>query len=260
MYLLYLDESGNPDDASDQNFVLAGAAIFDRVTHFVSGALDDVQTKHFPGHAPIDFHATQMRSGQGFWRNVEKDKRTEILQDISSAIAGAQHRGVVLFASVVRKSSAVYGEDAVKRATEDITKRFDSYLKRRYREDNDPQRGLLIFAEGRFHERARLWVKDFRALGTQWGTISNLSDIPYFASAKETRLLQVADFVAHAVFLLYERNDPHLIKPILGRFDRQGGEIRGLTHLFAPVPCGCPACLDKQLRSKHPQNPANPWI
>lgn len=254
MYLLYLDESGNPDDPADKHFVLAGAAIFERVTHFVAQALEGVHNKHFPGHAPIDFHASQMRTGHGFWRGVEKEKRAEILQDLSTAIAASNHPGVVLFASVVTKSSAVYGEDAVKHATADITKRFDSYLKRRFREGN-PQRGLLIFAEGKFHDRARLWVRDFRALGTEWGTISNLSDIPYFASAKETRLLQVADFVSHAVFLLYERRDPALLTTILHRFDRSGVRLAGLSHLFPPTPCGCPACIPNQ-----PKGAVEAWI
>jgi hypothetical protein len=48
MYLLYLDESGNPDDPSDKHFVLGGAAIYERSTYFVSTALDDLKKRHFP--------------------------------------------------------------------------------------------------------------------------------------------------------------------------------------------------------------------
>jgi hypothetical protein len=48
MYLLYLDESGNPDDSSDTHFVVAGVAVFERVTFFLSQAVDLVQEKHFP--------------------------------------------------------------------------------------------------------------------------------------------------------------------------------------------------------------------
>jgi hypothetical protein len=64
----------------------------------------------------------------------------------------------------------------------------------------------LYFAEGRFDKRAKVWVDQFRQLGTRWGVLRNLADIPYFASVKETRLLQVADFVSHSVFMLYERH------------------------------------------------------
>jgi hypothetical protein len=45
---MYLDESGNPDDPSDTHFVVAGVAVFERVTFFLSQAVDLVQEKHFP--------------------------------------------------------------------------------------------------------------------------------------------------------------------------------------------------------------------
>lgn len=64
MYILYLDESGNPDDPSDRHFVLGGAAVFERVAHFLTRSLDEVQTKYFPGLEPIDFHAAEIRSGR----------------------------------------------------------------------------------------------------------------------------------------------------------------------------------------------------
>jgi hypothetical protein len=198
VYILYLDESGNPDDPGDRHFVLGGAAVFERVTHFLCRALDEVQAKHLPGLEPIDFHAAEMRSGRGFWRGIEKAKREEILQDVTHAIVNANHPGVVLFAAVVEKNERLYGEEAVKHATEEVCRRFDIFLTRRYREHDDPQRGLIVFAQSSYEKRARIWVRGFRELGTRWGAINNLSDIPYFAQARETRLLQAADAVAHA--------------------------------------------------------------
>ena len=82
-----------------------------------------------------------------------------------------------------------------------------------------------------------------RELGTRLGVLHNLADIPYFASAADTRLLQVADLVAHAVFLLYERRDPSLIRAFLDRFDRLDGVLHGLVH-HRPnnlTICECPA-------------------
>lgn len=34
MHLLYLDESGNPDDPADRDFILAGISAFEKNTHF----------------------------------------------------------------------------------------------------------------------------------------------------------------------------------------------------------------------------------
>lgn len=61
MYILYLDESGDENDPLNKHFVLAGAAIFERSTFFLSQDLDKVQSRYFPGGPPIDFHAAPMR-------------------------------------------------------------------------------------------------------------------------------------------------------------------------------------------------------
>jgi len=82
MYLLYLDESGNEDDPADKHFVLGGAAVFERQTFFLSRDLDALQTRHFPGIPPIEFHASAIRAGRGFWRDIDRAKREEVLQDI----------------------------------------------------------------------------------------------------------------------------------------------------------------------------------
>jgi hypothetical protein len=246
VYLLYLDESGNESDPTDRFFVLAGAAVFERQTFFLSRELESVQTKHFPGLPPIEFHASAIRAGRGFWRNVPEEKRHQIMVDLADAIAKANDPGMILFAAAVEKSASLYGEDAVSHATEQILSRFDRFLSRR-NDQNDPQRGLLVFAEGRFDKRAKIWVREFRQLGTRWGVLRNLSDIPYFASVKETRLLQLADFVAHSVFLLYERRDPTFIAKFIHRFDQRDGTIHGLRHFRTETAvglCECPACYN----------------
>ena len=247
MFLLYIDESGNEDNPADNYFVLAGVAVFERVAFFLSQAFDQVQAKHFPGVPPVPFHAQHIRSGKDFWRNVDEAKRAEVLADLATAIASSNRPGVVLFAAAIEKTNLLYGEAAVEQATAEICRRFDLFLKRKYVEDDDPQRGLLIFSEGRFHKRARIWVRGFRELGTRWGVLHNLADIPYFASMTETRLLQVADIVAHAVFMLYERRDASLIRPFLDRFDRKDGVLHGLVHHRANnlTACECPSCASK---------------
>ena len=247
MFLLYIDESGNEDNPADNYFVLAGVAVFERVAFFLSQAFDEVQAKHFPGIPPIPFHAQHIRGGKDFWRNVAEPKRAEVLVDLATAIASSNRPGVVLFAVAIEKTNLLYGEPAVEHATAEMCRRFDLLLKRKYVDDDNPQRGLLIFSEGRFHKRARIWVRGFRELGTRWGVLHNLADIPYFASMTETRLLQVADIVAHAVFMLYERRDASLIRPFLDRFDRKDGVLHGLVHHRANnlTACECPSCASK---------------
>jgi hypothetical protein len=257
MYLLYIDESGNESDPKDRHFVLAGAAVFERNTFFLAQELDAVQTRHFPGLPPIPFHASHIRSGTGFWRRIEQQTRERVLEDIANVIADANDPGMFLFGAVIEKTNLLWGEKAVEYATEQICKRFDTLLMQRYQESNDPQRGLIIFSEGRFEKRARLWVQGFRELGTRWGFLRNLSDIPYFAAMRETRLLQLADFVSHSLFLLYERRDPQLIIPFILRFHQKDGILHGIVHCRSDRTgiCECPACTSRT-------NPYSlgPWI
>ena len=256
MYLLYLDESGNEDDARDKHFVLGGVGVFERVTYFLAQAMDEIQTRHLPGVQPVPFHASSIRAGKDFWRTVDRSTRDALLGDIAAAISRSNNPGVVLFAAAIEKNDRIYGEEAVERATEQICKRFDTFLKRRYQENEDPQRGLLIFSEGRFDKRAKVWVRRFRELGTRWGTLKNLSDIPYFASARDTRLLQVADFVASGVFQLYERRHARLVGQLLHRFAERDGILHGLVHHTEQNrTCECPACSSR----REPGN-FGPWV
>jgi hypothetical protein len=256
MYILYLDESGDEHNQQDRHFVLAGAAIFERVTYFLSRDLDALQGRYFPGEPPVDFHAAPIRSGKDRWRRVTKETRQQILADVGATIAHAVPQGLYLFGAVVEKSPALSGDEAVRRATEEVAQRFDRLLTRFYQQSPpDPQRGLLVFAEGRFHKRARVWVQGFRELGTQWGVLNNLSDIPYFAAANETRLLQIADYVAYALFRLYEHRDPTLVRPLLTRFDQESGRLHGLVHVGRASGCACPSCHNR----RHPGQ-LGPWV
>jgi hypothetical protein len=86
-------------------------------------------------------------------------------------------------------------------------------------------------------------------MGTQWGVLRNLSDSPYFASPKESRLLQLADFVSHTIFLLYERDDASLAKGIVHRMDQKDGKIHGLAHISPRkgIACDCPVCASRRV-------------
>jgi hypothetical protein len=256
LHLLYLDESGNENDSSDAYFVLAGISLFERQTYFLSRAVDAVQDRHFPNHQPIPFHASEIRSGRGFWRKIAPEKRQWVLQDLVQEVLNVQ-RGLVLYAAAIEKSSQLWGDSAVERATEEVCRRFDILLQRQYHDLNDAQRGLLIFSEGRFDARAKVWVDSFHRRGTTWGAINNLADIPYFAAMKESRLLQVADLVAHAVWLMYEKRDVNLVRRMVPHFDNQNQTLHGLVHVRKDntETCDCPACHSRR-------NPGNlgPWL
>ena len=81
---------------------------------------------------------------------------------------------------------------------------FHYMLGRILRDQGEDQRGLIVIAESSYRDNFELLAKKIATEGHRWGDINNLADIPYFAPAKSTRLLQLADFVANAVFVRYE--------------------------------------------------------
>ena len=247
MYLLYLDESGNESDPNDQYFVLAGIALFERQTYYLSDRVEAIQEKYFPNHQPITFHLADIRARKGFWRKQPEAVGQAVIKDLTDVIVTAPDQGRLLYAAAIEKNATLWREQAVEAATEQICQRFDNFLTRSHHERNT-QRGLLVFAEGRFDKRAKLWVHNFRQRGTAWGAINNLADIPYFASMQESRLLQLADLVAHATWLLYEKRNPELIRPLLQYFDSKEGTLHGLVHIgnSRGNTCDCPACASRR--------------
>jgi hypothetical protein len=248
MYLLDLDESGNENDPSDRFFVLGGIALFERQTYFVSAGVDQVQERHFPGLQPITFHASEIRSGREFWRPISPGTRDAALADLCQVFQRTPARGRCRYAAAIEKSADLWGEAAVAKATEKVCRRFDSYLQRQFHENQYPQRGLLVFSEGRFDARAKIWVKGFHERGTTWGAINNLADIPHLAAMKESRLVQLADLVAHSVWLLYEKRDSKLFERIESCFDNKDGVLHGLVHIRPEGSgrCDCPACASRR--------------
>jgi len=164
---------------------------------------------------------------------------------------------LALFAACVEKRDDLSPDDVVRRATEEVCAKFNTYLTRKYHSTSDRARGLVVFDEGRFQARSRVWVQEFRESGTHWGsTLKNLADIPYFAPSSATRLLQIADLVAHAVFLMYERGEPRLLRQLLPAFDQMDGVLHGLAHIASGQrACPCPACV-----SRRTPGSLGPWL
>jgi hypothetical protein len=244
VHLLYLDESGNPNDPADRHFILAGVCVFERVTYFVSEDMERLQSALFPDTEPLEFHANEIRAGKGFWRSRQPDERQAALDGLRDVILKAHKPGLRLFAAVVQKRADCYGDEAVKRATEIMCQSFDHHLKQCYQVKKDPQRGLLVVAQSRFDDRSKLWVRDFRKLGTQWGTIDNLADTPLFASTKDSRLLQLADYVSHAAYRCTSGVIPLGSTPFLGGSTRPetcwlGSFTTLRTQRPAAVPRAC---------------------
>ncbi|MBS0417309.1 MAG: DUF3800 domain-containing protein [Proteobacteria bacterium] len=65
-------------------------------------------------------------------------------------------------------------------------------------------------------------------LGHRWGTTKNYAEVPVFLDSRASRLIQLADLVAFALFRRYEQGDGIFFDSIRDCFDNEGGVVHGL--------------------------------
>ena len=245
MFLLYVDESGDPPNMNEQHFVLGGVALFERQTYWLNQQLDILQEQYFPSQY-VEFHAREIHShDKPPWNTLPSRVRREIMSALLRTIAES-HQSVSLFGIALEKVPRG-GRDPVARAFEELCNRFDLFLRRLHAKGNT-QRGLIIFDKTRYETRLQTLLGQYRTAGTQFGRVINFADVPFFADSKSTRLLQVADLVAYAIFRRYERGDTQYLDKIVSRFDTENDVIHGLVHLTTEAACVCPACATRRRR------------
>lgn len=229
MYLFYIDESGSVADPSQQFFILAGVSIFERKTHWVEQPLNDIAARFNPQDPwSIELHGSPMRSGREGWKAHRLFDRLTAMDDVlQHGVANHHRNGVVLFGAAIKKSS-VAGQDPVELAFDQLSSRFDLFLKRRHNKHNDSQRGIMLLDKSSTEQRIQQLAREFKYVGGQWGQTKNYAEVPVFLDSKATRLIQLADMVAFAMFRHFEHNDSRWFNLIQHCFDSEGGVQHGL--------------------------------
>jgi hypothetical protein len=229
MYLLYSDESGTTHDASQQYFVLAGFCVFERQGFWISSELDKIAARFNPADpASVELHGSPMLAGRGMWRGYPKQQREQAVEDILTVFM-ASHQSNRLFASVIKKVS-VSPNDPVEVAFEQLASRFDQYLMRLHKAGNT-HRGLIIFDKSTYETTIQSLATDFRTIGHTWGIIRNFAEVPLFLDSRASRLIQLADVIAHSIFRHFEKGDSRFYALIRSGFDSEGGIIHGLYEV-----------------------------
>ena len=247
MYLLYLDESGNHAEAT--YLVVAGIAVFEREIHWYAQDVDALQCRYFPDISePIEFHSSPLHVSTSEdvpepFNLLTKEQRRNLLSEMCQII---RTRRGSLFACAIEKNWCT-NEDPYERAFEDLTSRFDLFLSRYNTQNTDnEQRGIIAVAESSYRRNLETLGERFRGGGTRWGQLHNIADVPFFLPARNTRLLQLADFCANAIYGRFNSGLTKLFDIISPRFDRDNGRIHGLCHLTKDYQCQCMACLNRQ--------------
>ena len=225
MHLLYVDDSGHPSDPNQDWFVLAGVSVFERQGYWLAEGLEAIAERFNPGDSSsVELHAAAMRNGKD-WRSISPADRITAIHDALRWLA-TSHQSNRIFAVAVRKGS-VTNRDPVEYAFEQLASRFDHYLRRLHLQ-GDTQRGLMIFDKKDGERRIQQLASEFRRIGHSWGVLSNMAEVPVFMDSKASRMLQLADLVAYAVYRNYQNGDDSFYSFIEGRLDCSDGTVHGL--------------------------------
>lgn len=228
MHLLYLDGSGSSADASQKYYVLGGLSVFERQVHWISQELEVIAARFNPADPfSVELHGAPMMAGRGIWRKVRKQDRIQAIADALNVLVRS-HISNRAFVAAIHKV-AVSPEDPVEYAFEQVVNRFDLYLMRLHKSGNT-QRGVIVFDKSTHEQTLQALARDFRVIGHRWGTIRNLAEVPLFLDSRASRLVQLADLIAYAAFLKFERNNNQFFDIMSHRFDAEGGIVHGLLH------------------------------
>ena len=233
--------------------MLGGLAVFEREIHWFSQDVDRLQEQYFPKSAPIHFHATKLR-GQKVdppWDQLKLEERRELKDRMYEIIRS--RRGILFSCAVEKEWAKRNNIEAYEHAFEQIVSRFDMFMGRTNRtavnSGGEEQRGLLVLAESSYKKTLAVLARKLQAVGTRWGTsLKNVTDVPFFASPTDTRLLQLADFCSNAVYGRYHSGLTLDFDKIAPKFDQSEGVVHGLVHLTTDYMCACLACFSRSNR------------
>lgn len=232
MYLLYVDESGATTDPNQNYFVLSGISIHERKTYWVEQEMNKIASR-FNAISPygVELHGSPMRGGKKEWRDFPFEERIQAIKDCLQIIADSKGQ-IRIFASIVERGANL-SEDIITHSFTQISSRFDMYLQRLYVTGNK-QRGIAVFDKSSTEKSIQNLARTFRDIGHTYGQIRNFAEVPLFLDSKASRLIQLADLVAYAIYRKYENSDNTLFQVIERSFDFYNGQQHGLSIFNKP--------------------------
>ena len=249
MHFLYLDDSGSVGNANEEYFVLAGVCIPESSVRWLSRELERLAESVYPDDPAFEFHAAEIFGGKTTpWDTFfDKRRRVEIIKNVLLVLKRA-FSDTTIFACAIHKLSFPR-EDPVLMAYEHISGKFNLHLEQL---GND-QLGLIILDNSSYETGLQNLAKNVRQVGNRWGfQLHRIIEVPLFVDSRASRIIQLADHVAYAIFRRYNSGDLTYFNCIEDRFYEKDGVMHGLIHRHDKArTCTCPACLNKRDRPQY---------
>ena len=234
MYLLYVDESGDPGVAGSRFLILGAAAVFEGKWLPVEREIRTLIDRYFPaGPKPLEIHLSDLRKGKKGFRRLTRTQRDSLVNDFCQLALGLLSTELVMFAVIADKPTwfannpTKTGDDLYAEMFEDLSSRFDLFLRRRYAE-NAPSKGIIIADPHKpsLSEALRTNQRVYQRQGHRWDILYNLVETVFFLASNDSPGIQLADLASHAVWRLVSANEDHLARLIGPIFDRESPTSR----------------------------------
>jgi hypothetical protein len=252
MYILYLDDSGSAKNPKENYVVLGGICVPEKSIYWLTNQLENLAAQIYPQDPrKVEFHASDIFGGREEpWNKFSKEERIGIIKKVLGVLDAA-HADIVSFACAVHKASYP-NRDPIELAFEDLASRFDMYLSRLFHEAGSQHQGLIVFDNSSYETGLQTLALKYRTFGTKWRRLNAICEVPFFVDSKASRIVQLADHIAYAVFRRYEAEDIKYFNMIESRFDSYEGVVHGLCHK-QPLnqSCTCPACMSRSIAKLH---------
>lgn len=229
MYLLYVDESGDPGPAGSRFLILGAAALFEGKWLPVERDLRALIDKYFPaGPKPTEIHMSELRKGKKEFRLLTPAQRSSLVNEFCQVAVNLLSTELVMFSVIADKphwfatNPGKTGDDLYAEMFEDLSSRFDLFLRRRYAE-NSPSKGIIIADPHKpsLSESLRTNQRIYQRKGNRWDVLYNLVETVFFLASNESPGIQFADLASHAVWRLVFANDDSIARLIAPIFDRE---------------------------------------
>jgi hypothetical protein len=246
VYLLYVDESDDPGVNGSPYLVLGAAALFEGKWSPLEKEIRGLIDRYFPNPPrPTEIHLAELRKGKNEFRNLTPIQRNQLLADFCGIASSLLATELNLFSVVADKAwwfaqnPGKAGDDLYAALFEDLTSRFDLFLRRRYAE-NAPTKGIIIADPHKDALCEALKRKHvvYQRQGHKWDQIHNVIETVFFLESHDSPGLQLADLTSYCLWRLVTAHDDLIAKMIQPLFDRESltsrinpGKWHGIKYL-----------------------------
>jgi hypothetical protein len=246
VYLLYADESGDLTDPSTNVFVVGGIAVHEDAVRPLAGNINSTINRYLGRSMGmrVELHAAPMRAGAGRWRNIPVGKRVGLYRTLMKKCCSWTHKDsaseIEPFVVVIDRN---HSQSPTETAYGELLYMFDRFL-REGRRRGSPHNGVLIADRSRYQRTLEAWVElaRTRARRPQQDPrrLYALAETPFFVDSQSTRLMQLADLLAHAFYRAYNAGDETFSATALPSLTTPAPPH--IVHFTSNANCSCAAC------------------